>query len=164
MYRRIVERQVRGTFAQINAGNYTAMLDTLAPEFEYHFIGDHPLGGRRTRLDTMDRWWQRVMRLIPDINFQVHEVIVRGHPLNTRIAVRSTVSGHSPTGAPYRNEMMQFMHLRLGKLTRVESMEDTALLLTFLFDLDPADYPEAAAPPLVDGDDHRTADQHVVHE
>ncbi|MFV0524928.1 MAG: nuclear transport factor 2 family protein [Acidimicrobiales bacterium] len=150
MYWRTVERQVRATFAELNKGNYPAMLDSLAPNFEYHFIGDHSLGGRRTTIETMDRWWQRVLRLLPDLRFDIRDVIVRGHPLDTRIAVRSTVSGHSPLGDPYRNEMMQFMHLRLGKLTRVESLEDTALLQTFLSELDPADHPDAAAPPLVD--------------
>jgi ketosteroid isomerase-like protein len=150
MYKTIVARQVRSIFAQINVGNHQAMIDGLAPTFEYKFLGDHPLSGRRTKVSTMDEWWQRIFRLLPGGKFTIHQVIVQGHPLNTRIAVRSTISGLQPNGEMYSNDVMQFMRLRLGKLTHIETMEDTAKFERYLATLDPAVHPDAIAAPLND--------------
>jgi ketosteroid isomerase-like protein len=150
MYKTIVDRKVRSIFAEINSGNYQAMIDGLAPTFEYKFLGDHPLSGRRTQAATMNEWWQRISRLLPGGRFTIHQVIVQGHPLNTRIAVRSTISGLQPNGEIYSNDVMQFMRLRLGKLTHVETMEDTAKFERYLATLDPILYPDAVALPLDD--------------
>lgn len=150
MYKAIVEKRVRGIFDEINRGNYQAMIDGLAPEFEYVFLGDHPLSGRRTKPATMDAWWQRILRLLPGGRFTIHEVIVQGHPFNTQIAVRSTIRATSPSGELYANDVMQFMRLRLGKLTRIETMEDTAKFEGYLATLDPERYPDAVARPLND--------------
>ena len=49
MYRRIVANKIRATFREINAGNYQAMIDSLADSFQYRFHGSHALGGTRTR-------------------------------------------------------------------------------------------------------------------
>lgn len=150
MYKTIVARQVRGIFAEINKGNYQAMIDGLANPFDYRFLGDHPLSGRRTKPATMDLWWQRIFRLLPNGTFKIHHVVVQGNPFNTRIAVRSTISAPLPSGEIYSNDVMQFMRLRLGKLTHVETMEDTAKFERYLATLDPATHPDAIAAPYND--------------
>lgn len=145
VYKTIVERKVRSIFDQINQGNYEAMVEGLASEFDYLFLGDNPLGGRRRKPETVAEWWQRIFRLLPGAQFDVHEVIVQGLPHNTRIAVRSTISD-----GDYCNDLMQFMTLRFGKVTRVITLEDTAKLATHLAALDPNEFPDAVAAPLVD--------------
>jgi ketosteroid isomerase-like protein len=150
MYKTIVAKQVRSIFEEINRGNYQAMIDGLAPQFEYRFLGDHPLSGRRTKAASMDEWWQRIFRLLPGGKFTLHQVVVQGHPLNTRIAVRSTISATLPSGELYLNDVMQFMRLRLGKLTHIETMEDTARFERYLATLDPATHPDAVAAPIND--------------
>jgi ketosteroid isomerase-like protein len=150
MYKAIVAKKVRSMFAEINKGNYQAMIDGLASPFDYRFLGDHPLSGRRTKAATMELWWQRIFRLLPNGQFTLHQVIVQGHPLNTRVAVRSTISAVLPSGETYSNDVMQFMRLRLGKLTHVETMEDTARFERYLATLDPVECPDAVAPALVD--------------
>jgi ketosteroid isomerase-like protein len=150
MYKTIVAAQVRKIFAEINTGNYQAMIDGLAPEFDYYFLGDHPLSGHRTKVATMDLWWQRVFRFLPNTHFTVHDVIVQGHPLNTRVATRLTIRGTLASGEVYSNDVMQFMRLRLGKLTRIETMEDTAKFERLLVRLAAEGHPDAAAPPLND--------------
>jgi ketosteroid isomerase-like protein len=98
----------------------------------------------------MDQWWQRVFRLVPDGRFTIHQVVVQGHPFNTRIAVRSTISAPLPSGETYSNDVMQFMRLRLGKLTHIETLEDTAKLERYLATLDPVANPDAVASPIND--------------
>ena len=67
LYARLVDKKVRETFAQINAGNYEPMVAGLATSFEYVFHGNHALGGRRTTVKAMNRWWGRVFRLLPGL-------------------------------------------------------------------------------------------------
>jgi ketosteroid isomerase-like protein len=150
MYKTIVAKRVRGIFEEINKGNYQAMIDGLASTFEYRFLGDHPLSGHRTKVATMDQWWQRVFRLLPGSQFTIRQVIVQGHPLNTRIAVRMTIAADLPSGDKYSNDVMQFMRLRLGKLTHIETMEDTARFERYLETLRTEGHPDAAAEPLSD--------------
>jgi ketosteroid isomerase-like protein len=128
MYQRIVRSRVRATFEQINQGNYRVMVDGLAPSFSYLFHGQHALGGRRTTREAMIRWWQRALRLLPDLQFEVRDVLVGGVPWRTRVAVRAEVSGQLPDGRPYRNTVFQFLTLRWGKVTSVETIEDLQAL------------------------------------
>ncbi|KAB1646958.1 nuclear transport factor 2 family protein [Pseudoclavibacter endophyticus] len=128
MYQRFVRAKVRSTFEKINSGDYMAMVDGLAPSFEYRFHGDHALGGRRTSRDAMIRWWQRVMKLLPGVRFDVHDVLVSGGPWRTMVAVRSSVSGDLPGGIRYENTVFQLMTLVWGKVTSVETIEDLQIL------------------------------------
>lgn len=150
MYRRIVERKVRQTFERINAGDWMVMVDSLAPEFEYVFHGDHALGGRRTTRHSMIRWWTRVTALLPGVEFQVRDVIVSGGPAHTRVAVRAVVSGDLPDGGTYRNTMFQFMTLSRGKVTTVETIEDLQVLDRALAVVARYGQPDAAAEPITD--------------
>ena len=120
LYAAIVQRKIKHTFREINQGNVQPMLDTLADPFVYVFHGTHALGGRRTSKDAMRLWWERVFRLLPGIRFDVQEVVISGWPWNTRVAVRSLVSGDLPNGELYSNTAFQFMKLRWGRITRIE--------------------------------------------
>ena len=65
MYRRIVANKIRATFREINAGNYQAMIDSLADSFQYRFHGSHALGGTRTSKKTMKALPRREMSHLP---------------------------------------------------------------------------------------------------
>lgn len=150
MYKRVVRARLRSIFDRINEGDYRAMIDGLAPEFVYDFHGDHALGGRRTTRDGMERWWQRMLRLLPGIRFEVRDILVDGAPWRTRVAVRSHVAGGLPDGSSYRNTVLQFLTLRWGKVTSVETLEDTQVLQRTLTCLAATGQSEAAADPIVD--------------
>ncbi|WP_312879707.1 nuclear transport factor 2 family protein [Microlunatus parietis] len=137
-------------FDRINEGDYQTMIDGLAPEFVYDFHGEHALGGRRTTRDGMERWWQRMLRLLPGIRFDVRDIVVDGGPWRTRVAVRSNVAGSLPDGTPYQNTVMQFLTLRWGRVTSVETLENTQVLQRTLSSLASAGQPEAAAAPITD--------------
>lgn len=150
VYARIVEGKVRATFAEINAGNYMAMVDSLGVPFVYKFHGDHALGGIRTTREAMVRWWQRVGALLPGAQFTIDEILVRGGPWRTRVAVRSTVRGPLPGGAEYRNTVVQFMTLRWGKVVDVETLEDLQRLTRALSLVADAGHAEATAAAIKD--------------
>ena len=148
MYAWIVRRQVRGIFDQINAGNYLAMVDGLAPHFDYRFHGDHALGGHRTSRVAMIQWWERVTRLLPGAQFAIDDVLVNGGPWRTRIAVRAQVSGVLPDGGRYDNTVFQFLTLRWGKVTSVETLEDLEVLARALNVVAAEGNAEATAAPI----------------
>lgn len=150
MYRSIVRAKVRSTFDRINAGDYMAMVDGLAPDFEYRFHGEHALGGRRTSRDAMIGWWQRTLRLLPGTRFDIQDVLIGGGPWRTRVAVRSLVSGDLPGGGRYENTVFQFLTLSWGKVTSVETVEDLQVLERALRIVAEAGEPEALARPIAD--------------
>jgi ketosteroid isomerase-like protein len=149
MYGWIVKGQVRSTFARINAGDYLAMVDGLAPTFSYTFHGDHALGGRRTSRAAMVAWWERTLRLLPGTHFDIQDVVVNGGPWNTRVAVRSFVSGSLPDGSRYENTVFQFITLVWGKVTSIETVEDLQVLERALRAVAAAGNVEAVAEPIV---------------
>lgn len=150
MYAAIVRSKVRGIFDEINVGNYRPVVDGLADEFSYRFHGEHALGGLRTKKSSMEAWWERVLRLLPGAKFEIQEVLVSGGPWRTRLAVRSTVSGPLPNGDVYNNTVFQFMTLRWGRVTDVETVEDLQVLERALAIVARSGIVEAEAAPIVD--------------
>ncbi|MFV0375250.1 nuclear transport factor 2 family protein [Microbacterium sp.] len=142
--------KVAAIFDRINEGDYSAMVDALAPAFEYRFHGEHALGGRRTTVAAMNRWWQRIFRLLPGVRFDIREVLVDGSPWRTRVAVRAEVAGELPGGALYRNTVFQFLTLAWGRVTSVETLEDLQVLEAALHAVGDAGNAEALADPETD--------------
>lgn len=128
MYRMIVRGRVRRVFDRINAGDYLPMVDGLADDFVYVFHGRHALGGRRVSREAMLRWWERTLRLLPGARFDIQDVLVAGGPWRTRVATRAFVSGDLPDGSRYENTVFQFLTLRWGRVTEVETVEDLQVL------------------------------------
>ncbi|WP_159500930.1 nuclear transport factor 2 family protein [Microbacterium sp. 18062] len=150
MYKRIVRAKVRSTFDRINSGDYMAMVDGLAPVFEYNFHGDHALGGHRTSRDAMIRWWRRTLRLLPGAQFDIRDVLVSGGPWRTRVAVRSLASRALPDGGRYENTVFRFLTLSWGRMISGETIEDLQVLGRALRALADAGEPEALATPITD--------------
>lgn len=150
MYHAIVRRQVAATWRALNRHDYRPMLDALAPEFTYTFVGDHALGGTRTSRAAMDQWWQRVFRLFPDISWTVTDMAVRGWPRDTTVLLRLD-SRETVAGRPWRNEVWQRVHLRWGRITEVRTLLDLQQLDEALGLLASTGVTEAKAEPIVGG-------------
>ena len=150
MYAMIVRAKVRGVFERINQGDYRSMVDGLADDFVYVFHGEHALGGRRTTRDAMIRWWERTLRLLPGARFDVQDVLVNGGPWRTRVATRARVSGRLPDGSRYENTVFQFLILRWGKVTDIETVEDLQVLRRALDVVAASGVAEALEPPIRD--------------
>jgi ketosteroid isomerase-like protein len=150
MYRWIVARQVRATFAKIAAGNWEPMLTGMASQFSYRFYGNSSLSGERHTLDGLRRWWERSTRLLPKPTFTIEELIVAGWPWNTRIATRVHVHTVLEDGSAYDNIFMQNLSMRWARITAIHTLEDTATLQAALDKLAAAGISEAHADPITD--------------
>lgn len=153
MYRSIVAAKVRTAWRHLQDRDHAFVLGTFAPRFEYRSVGDHALGGVRHSKPAMDAWFQRLFRLFPDAHFEVRDVLVRGWPWATRAVALvdvSVPSTPSTNGGGYRNEIAQTIDLRWGRITRVNTLEDTQKLSGILDELAAGGVEEAGARPITD--------------
>jgi ketosteroid isomerase-like protein len=125
MYQAIVRRIVRAGFRALSAGEYEHVLRQFHPQVIFSFAGPPPLGGERRGVEDVRAWFQRIYSYFPGIQFTAHEVLVQGWPWNTLVATRLSIAAPRATGSVYRNEAMQFVRLRWGKVVEDRLHEDT---------------------------------------
>jgi ketosteroid isomerase-like protein len=150
IYRAIVKRKARGIFAALSDGDWRSTTEDLAGDVHHVFAGDSALGGERNSRAAFERWFERLYRLIPEIEFEVHDVAVRGWPWDTAVAIEWTDRGRAADGAPYENQGAHWIRLRWGKGVEVHGYLDTAKLDAVLERLAAAGFEEASASPIGD--------------
>ena len=132
MYHTYVRRQIRRAYGLINTGQLDALVAQFAPDAVFAFPGDHILGGEFRGPDAVRAWFAEVRRLFPDFRLEPRRIIVEGGPMRTHVATRFAVSGTFPDGTPYRNEGMQFLELRRGRVQEDRLFEDTKVVIDAL--------------------------------
>jgi ketosteroid isomerase-like protein len=128
MYRMIVRRQVRGAFRSLSRGDAESVLGRFAPSIRFFFSGTHVMGGEREGVEAVRQWFQLVFALFPGIQIEPRTVVVNGWPWNTVVATHFTVRATLRDGRAYRNEGMQLLRLRWGRIVEDRLYEDTQLL------------------------------------
>lgn len=128
MYKLIVKRIARRTFQRLSAGDYEAVVKQFGPDSRFLFSGDHVLGGERRGQQAVREWFREMLRLFPGITIEPVDVVVNGFPWNTVVATHLMISATLPDGRPYRNEGMQLLRLRWGRVVEDLIFEDTQKL------------------------------------
>jgi len=128
VYHAIVRRRLRNVYRRVGAGDYGAVLAGCVPDVHVRVPGEGPLSGTFESVEEYERWFQRVFTLAASLHFEIVELLVKGPPWNTRIAVEwiDTVTAHD--GATYVNEGAQFIHMRWGRLTSLDYRWNTELV------------------------------------
>lgn len=145
LYRTIVKRKARGLFAALSRGEWQSTTKDIAEDVHHVFAGEGALGGERHSRDALEQWFERLYRLIPEIEFEVLDVAVRGWPWNTAVAVEWTDRGRAADGTPYENEGAHWIRLRWGKAVEIHGYLDTVKLAAVLDRLAAAGMGEASA-------------------
>ncbi len=151
MYHAYVEKRVRELFDAVNRGQPDPVFAMFGAEFEHIFLGrDHALGGKRTKLESVRRWYGRLYRLLPDIHFNVTRVTVCGGPWHT-IAVAEWIETNSGTdGVVTTANGHNIVFLRWGAAYRLIIAPDTRKLSSTLHRLACLGVGEAAVGPIID--------------
>ena len=144
----IVKRKIRNGFRHLSAGNYEAVLREFAPRVEFVFAGEHALGGNLGNIETIRLWFQRLFRIFPGLQFQVHDIVITGWPWHTVAATHFSVSSDFPDGRQYYNRGMQYVRLRWGRVVEDRIYEDTQKLVQELQHQDRRGMSEAGAQPI----------------
>jgi ketosteroid isomerase-like protein len=138
MYRRIVASKTRAVWRRITAGHYAAAGDLAHPDMTFRFVGQTALGAELRGKAAFMAWFRAVGEHLPGLSFEVEDVLVGGWPWNTRVAVRLAISAPLPDGTIYRNEGVQWLRLRWGRMVDDWVLEDTIALQAALDELSTA--------------------------
>jgi ketosteroid isomerase-like protein len=128
VYHMIVKRKLRHTFKRLNARDYPSVVKLFGDAHVHSFPGAHPLAGTRRSLEATRRWYERLARVLPDVQFEIQSMAVSGWPWNTTAAVEWTDSGTTADGQAFRNQGVHVVTLRWGRVVRLQIYCDTAVL------------------------------------
>ncbi len=148
MYHQVVRRVLATAFAGLNKGNIQAVTGKFAVDAEHTFIGQHALSGTRRTSKSIYQWYERLLGLFPDIQFQLHHIQVQGPPWSTLATIEWSETNTGTDGVRTHNEGVNVIELAWGKVRRVRIYTDTAVLTSTLNRLAAAGNQEAAAPRL----------------
>jgi ketosteroid isomerase-like protein len=150
MYKTIARRKARGVFEKLSAGDWRDTLADIHPHVHHVFPGDNAVGGERHSREAMERWFERVFRIFPDLNFDVKHVAVKGPPWDLWIGVEWVDRAQPQGGVSYENEGAHWMRIQRGKATYIHAYLDTEKVTEACRQLAAQGMEEAAAPPITD--------------
>jgi ketosteroid isomerase-like protein len=148
MYRRQVERKLREAFAGLSQGRPEAVTSALSKSAVHFFIGAHALSGTRRTPDAIARWYGRLLRLLPEIRFDLNRIEIAGPPWRTLAVVSWNESNTGADGVPTRNSGVNVLEIAWGQVTGVRIYTDTTTLQRTLDRLAAAGVAEAHAAPI----------------
>lgn len=110
--------------ARLNAGDPEPLLRLDHRDVRFRFPGDSSWAAELRGKDELRRWLRRFaasgVQIFPD------EVVVRGWPWDTTLAIRGTDHLTTPQGVRiYENRYVIWGHVRWGLLREYEVYEDT---------------------------------------
>lgn len=148
MYHLVVRSKLRRAFRLINAGAYDLIVAQFAPQHQHIMHGRHALAGARTTRRTTALWYDRLKRLLPDLRFDVHRIVVAGWPWDTTATVDWTDHFTLPDGSRGSNQGVHVFKLRWGKVHALAIHCDTARLQDYCTRLAEMGVHEALADPI----------------
>lgn len=128
MYHAVVRRRVRRLWRRIGRGDYRAAVAIAAPDLDFRFVAEPPVGVRLRGPQEFESWFAELFRLFGDLRLTLTDLVVRGWPWNTTVVVRLDITATLATGERYTNEAIQWVNLRWGRMVSDVVMEDTAKL------------------------------------
>ena len=148
MYHAFIRHQIRKSFASLGKGAPSEEAANLAPDVEHVFAGESAIGGARRGREAFVLWLERVYRLLPNLHFDVLDVIVSGGPFNTRVAVHWHSEAEAVTGEHYVNDGVHLIRLSKGKITNIRVLTDTEVIARTMAAITAGGVAEASMPPL----------------
>jgi ketosteroid isomerase-like protein len=128
MYAFFVRRLVRRRFAELSNGDAGRVVARFGPRSAFTMVGDHALGGVCLGREAVGEWFRGFFRTFPGIAIEPRHVVVAGSPWRTTIATQFVVRAELADGSRYRNEGMQLVRMKWGRVLEERIYEDTAVL------------------------------------
>ena len=148
-YRYLIERVVRFSFERLSAGDHETLLKACAPDVEHVFPGEHALGGTRNSREALGRWFERLYKLFPGLDFEVKRVLVRGWPWATVAMVEWVDRAQPADGLPYENKGTHVLRFSWGRVVGIRAYLDTQKVEEVCKRLAEGGIGEASAPPIL---------------
>ena len=149
MYRAIVKRRLLNSFAALNRGDYAAITRQFAPDAIHWFSGTgHPFAGTRRTNPAILAWYERLARLMPDLQFDIEHAAISGWPWNTVGLLSWSDRLHDREGKAYQNRGVHLIRIRWGRVVELQVYCDTEYLKGDYAALHAQGVEEAAAAPI----------------
>jgi ketosteroid isomerase-like protein len=149
LYSAIVKKRIRQSFDDVNNHRWDELLGSIAPNVHHSFLGSHAIGGRRHDSATLRRWFERLARVLPDLQLEINDIWVKGPPWNTTVVVQWDGAATLLNGGPYVQHAVHIITLRWGKIHELDVFEDSQEVARALAAQAAAGLEEAAAEPIV---------------
>jgi ketosteroid isomerase-like protein len=140
---------VTSVFMRLNKGDYEYALSGIGNTFEHRFAGEHCLGGKRTSIEALRHWFERLFRLFPNLQFEMHSIAASGWPWATTVVVEWTDRATPADGKVYVNSGAHVMGMRWSKVVSIHAYLDTQVLINTLKRMAGNGIEEAKAPPII---------------
>ena len=102
------------------------MLKAVAPNVHHRLPGDNALSGERHDKETLRRWFERLGRVLPNLQIKVNNIWVSGWPAHTTVFAQWDGTATLLNGdASYFNRGLQVITLRWGRIYAVDFFEDS---------------------------------------
>jgi ketosteroid isomerase-like protein len=150
MYANLVIKTIRSSWQDLNRQDPSGLLQQLAPGFSYVFYGDHALSGTRRTKAALEQFFTRLFKVFPGAEFAVEDVLVKGGPWNTTAMATISIRATLHNGRVYKNNIVQTIRIRWGRITEIRTLEDTQTLVAALQEQVSAGVAEAGAAPIHD--------------
>jgi ketosteroid isomerase-like protein len=128
MYAFVVRRLVRRRLAELSRGTPDKVIAKFHRGSVFTLIGDHALGGERRGRSAVAEWFTQMFGVFPGIVIEPVHIAVAGWPWRTSVTTQFVVRAALAGGRPYRNEGVQIIRMRWGRVLEERIYEDTVLL------------------------------------
>jgi ketosteroid isomerase-like protein len=149
LYRSIVKKRIRQSFDHVNNHRWDDLMRSIAPGVHHRFLGAHAIGGERHDRDTLRLWFERLARVLPNLQLTINNIWVQGWPWHTMVFVQWDGTATLLNGDPYRQHAVHIITLRWGKIHELDVFEDSQAVSRALAAQAAAGLEEAAAEPIV---------------
>ncbi|GAA1998413.1 nuclear transport factor 2 family protein [Microbacterium ulmi] len=148
IYGAIVKSRIRQSFDQVNGHRWDELMGSIAPDVHHRFLGDHAIGGQRHDSATLRRWFERLARVLPNLQLTINDIWVKGPPWNTTVVVQWDGAATRIDGGAYIQHAVHLITLRWGKIVALDVFEDSQAVARALRAQADAGLEEAIAPPI----------------
>jgi hypothetical protein len=102
IYSSILKSLVRASFQAVQDHNYDEVLKGVSSKnLTHRFAGPNSLGGIRHDKVALEKWFRRVGTVLPELRFEIKDVLVIGGPWNTTVVARWVARCNLENGESY---------------------------------------------------------------
>lgn len=149
LYRAIVKRKIRQAFDQVNRRQWDDLMKSMAPDIFHRFGGDHAIGGQRHDRETLRLWFERLARVLPNLQLEINDIWVQGWPWHTMVFVQWDGRATRLDGERYFQHAVHVITLQWGKIHAIDVFEDSQAVSAALKAQAVSGLGEAIAEPIV---------------
>lgn len=126
LYTYFVKKVIQQSFDHVNNRRWDELLRAVVPNVHHRFAGAHALGGERHDKATLRLWFERLARVLPNLNLKVNRILVKGWPWHTTVFVQWDATATLLDGDnSYFNRGLHVITLRWGGVHVLDVFEDT---------------------------------------